>query len=167
MKTIIQRHLPLDTNYTLVDKKYIPISEGIGLCCDNCGKLIANIATVKNATGMTYSIGFDCLETLLINNQLLAGKDIEDYKLFKATLPKIQRFAKRIKEVVTKNKPIGVNVTGIKFDKQVGECYPFYWLVNNATTSRDNDYIKMKDVQLCVVVDTLKNIFPAMQFITH
>lgn len=163
MKAIIQRKLPLTEQYTLIDKKYIPVIESCGIGCDNCGKLIANIATVKTGTNV-YQIGFDCLETILINNQLLCGKDIAEYEVFKKTLPKILRFAKRIKDVIAINAGI-VNVTGIKFDKPMDEFYPFYWLQNNQVTSRDNDYIKMKDVELQTVIDTLKNIFPQMTFI--
>ena len=74
MKAIIERNLPLDVKYILTDKKYIPLADGYGCTCDNCGKLIANIATVKNTNGNSFNIGFDCLETILINNSLLSQK---------------------------------------------------------------------------------------------
>ena len=77
MKQIIQRHLPLDVTYEVIDKKYIPILEGGGCTCDNCGKLIANIATVRSTNG-TYNIGLDCLETFLLNNNLLRGFNSDD-----------------------------------------------------------------------------------------
>jgi hypothetical protein len=163
MKAIIQRKLPLTERYTLIDKKYIPLTESCGIGCDNCGQLIANIATVKTGDKV-YQIGFDCLETLLINNQLLSGKDIAEYEAFKRMLPKILRFAKMIKETIKAHSGL-TSITGIKLDKPMGEFYPFYWLQNNQLTSRDNDFIKMKDVELLTVIGTLNNIFPTLNII--
>ena len=98
MKAIIKRNLSLETKYTVVDKKYIPLENGVGCGCDNCGKLIANIATVKNENNEVFNIGFDCLETLLINNSLLSTNDIADYERIKKMIPKVLRFAKSLKE---------------------------------------------------------------------
>lgn len=161
MKTIIKRNLDLSVNYTLIDKKYIPIEQSIGAyCCDNCGKLIANIATVKSKNG-TYNIGFDCLETLLINNQLLSGLDIQEYERVKKMIPKVLRFAKTIKEMQNK-----YNITGLLFeDKSFGDYFTFYWLVDNQETSRNNDYVKLKDMDFDFLIQTLKNIFPKMKFL--
>ena len=103
MKNVIQRKLPLNVNYTVVDKKYIPLLEGFGCTCDNCGKLIANIATVANPDGVKFNIGFDCLETFLINNNLLSNLDVEDYDKVKKMIPKVLNTAKKIKENITEN----------------------------------------------------------------
>ena len=97
MKTIIKRNLPLDVKYTVLDRKYIPIFESGGCVCDNCGKLIANIALVKSQNGF-YNIGFDCMETFLLNNSLLDGFDIDQHETIKKAIPKIIRFSKQIKE---------------------------------------------------------------------
>lgn len=159
MKTIIQRGLKLDVNYTLIDRKYIPLEQSLGAyCCDNCGKLIANIATVKSVAG-TYDIGFDCLETLLINNQLLSGKDIAEYERVKKMILKVLRFSKYIKDVVSKNE----SVTGIKFETNYfGDYYTFYWLHNHSDKSRNNDYVKLKDMDAGFMIETLRNIFPKL-----
>ena len=164
MKAIIQRGLNLSVNYVLIDKKYIPLEQSIGAyCCDNCGKLIANIATVKSIDG-TFNIGFDCLETILINNKLLSGTDIAEYERIKKTIPKVLRFSKVIKETLSK-----YPITGIKFEKQIyqSDFYPFYWLQNNDTKSRNNDYVKLKDIDFDFLIDTLKNIFPQLTLITE
>lgn len=165
MKRIIERKLPLNTKYSLVDKKYIPLIEGIGTCCDNCGQLIANMATVKNEAGQSYTIGFDCLETFLINNSLLSTGDVVAYEAAKKMLPKILRFSKTIKDTIERNRSI--NITGIRFEKDTypSEFYPFYWLKNDQVTSRDNDYVKLKDVDMIFVIETLKNIFPKLTFL--
>lgn len=163
MKTIIQRSLPLNINYTLIDKKYIPIEQSAGAyCCDNCGKLIANIATVKNTTGDIYNIGFDCLETILINNSLLSSGDIAEYERVKKMIPKVLRFSKYIKEKLSINSHL--NIAGIKFEVPTYQTdwLTFYWLQNNSDKSRDNDNIKLKDVDFDFVIQTIKNIFPKL-----
>lgn len=163
MKQIIQRALPLNTKYVLTDKKYIPLLESFGTCCDNCGKLISNIATVKNENGDSFCIGFDCLETILINNSLLSTNDVQQYERAKKMIPKVLSFSKRIKEVLQKH-----NITGLKFEKRTYESdfFPFYWLHNNSLVSRDNDFVKLKEMDFEFLIATLKNIFPKLTIIT-
>lgn len=159
MKTIIERNLSLNNKYFLIDKKYIPIEVSAGAyCCDNCNKLIANIAVVRSENGNVYNIGFDCLETILINNNLLSTNDIKEYEKIKKMIPKIIRFSKTIKEQLNNYK----NISGIKFEKQTytSDWFTFYWLQNNEITSRNNDNIKLKDVEYDFLILTLKNIFP-------
>ncbi len=160
MKNIIQRHLPLNIKYFVTYKKYIPLSEGYGQCCDNCGQLIANIATVKNEDGKVFNIGFDCLETILINNHLLSAGDVEQYERTKKMIPKIIRFSKVIKEAK--------GVTGLLFEvqKYKSEYFTFYWLFNGQTNSRQNDYVKLKDMNFNFLLTTLKYIFPNIQILT-
>ncbi len=167
MKAIIQRALPLTEKYGLVDKKYIPLVESCGTCCDNCGQLIANIATVRSESGLLFTIGFDCLETLLINNSLLSSGDIAEYEKVRMQLPKIIRASKKLAETLSNNKHI--NITGIKVEKPMflnDKFYPIYWLKNNEANSRDNDYMTIKDADFDLVIDTLKNIFPKLTIIS-
>lgn len=68
-KQVIQRALPLSDKYEIVETYYNSNSKELGetdYCqCENCGKLIANIAVVRNlTTGAKYSIGMDCAKTL-------------------------------------------------------------------------------------------------------
>lgn len=76
-KKIIQRNLPLDVQYSLVKVSYLSLEDGGGCSCENCGKLITNIAHIKSANGTHYNIGLDCLDTLLENNSKLLNS--EDY----------------------------------------------------------------------------------------
>ena len=159
MKRIIQRHLPLDVRYICTDKKYIPLIEGSGCTCDNCGQLLANIATVKSVNGV-YSIGFDCLETVLLNNNLLDGFNIDEFERTKKMIPQVIGFSKKIKEVI-KNSP---QVTGIRFETpDFADWFTFYWLSDSRPY---NDCIKIKGMDFNFLVETLKNIFPKLEIIT-
>jgi hypothetical protein len=63
-KKTIKRNLPIDTTYTLVESFYRSLEDG-GCSCDNCGRLISNIAVVKdNTRGVQYNVGMDCAGTL-------------------------------------------------------------------------------------------------------
>ncbi|MCB0448428.1 MAG: hypothetical protein KDD03_13155 [Gelidibacter sp.] len=96
VKNIVERNLPLNVRYTLIGKNYISLIDGGGTCCANCNKLIANIATVRNEAGKDFNIGLDCLETFLLNNNLLDGKSKEEFLHFKKHLPAYIRNAKKI-----------------------------------------------------------------------
>lgn len=50
--------------YEFVRATYIPLIDSTGTACENCGRVIANIVTVKHNTGQTYIIGQDCAKTL-------------------------------------------------------------------------------------------------------
>lgn len=166
IKQIIKRNLPLNVKYTCIDKKYIPLVDGCGCTCDNCGRLIANIATVKSVNG-TFNIGFDCLETFLLNNNLLDGFDVAEYENVKKWISQTIRVAKKLKETISNNP--NINITGLAFEpvKYTSDYYPFYWLKNNEVTSRDNDYIKAKGIDFNFMLDTLKNIFPKLNIVVN
>jgi hypothetical protein len=55
-----------DTEYSLMDMWYAgSMMDGNGSSCDNCGKLITNMAEVKDLkSGKQYIVGQDCAETL-------------------------------------------------------------------------------------------------------
>lgn len=74
----IDGNVPCNDTYNLVDVYYGSLESG-GYCCDNCGNLIANIATVKsNTTGKQYNIGLDCAETILTYNSAYAWYQIKE-----------------------------------------------------------------------------------------
>ena len=142
MKAIIKRNLPLNVKYNLIDKKYISLVDGFGCTCDNCGKLIANIATVKNDNNNTFNIGFDCLETLLLNNNLLNGKSITEYQNFKSCLPSYIKKSKELKETIINtnlqnlNKIVSIEVDANDFLNEVN-----YW---NGKTDKNGKIISSK-----------------------
>lgn len=162
MKAVIERNLPLNTKYIVTDKKYIPLTEGFGCTCDNCNKLIANIATVKNEAGKSFNIGFDCLETVLINNSLLSTNDIKEYERVKAMIPKVIRFSKTIKENIELNN----GLDGLLFERPSGYFFESGWITYYLLKGNSKPYntnVKLKDMDFDFLLTTLKNIFPKMQ----
>jgi hypothetical protein len=125
--------------------------------------LIAHIATVKNVNGDTFNIGFDCLETLLVNNSLLSAGDIAAYEAVKKMIPPILRWSKTVKDVLKANP----TVTGLRFEKPsyVSDWYTFYWLHNHQTSSRDNSNVKFKNMDLQFLLTTLRAIFPTLDIL--
>ncbi len=161
-KAIIKRNLPLNVKYACIDKKYIPLIDGFGCTCDNCGKLIANIATVKSNNGV-YSIGFDCLETFLLNNNILDGFDKNEIEVVKKRISQIINVSKKLKETIENNK--WVNGMAFEPNKFKSDYYTFYWLQGSDTKGRNNDYVKVKGMDFDFMISTLKNIFPKMRIL--
>lgn len=62
-KKLIQRGLDITVRYELISTYYRSMEEGGG-CCENCGKMISNIAEVKSEDGHKYTVGMDCAATL-------------------------------------------------------------------------------------------------------
>ncbi len=161
-KRIIQRKLPLNVKYVCTDKKYIPLLDGYGIGCDNCGKLIANIAEVKSVNGV-YNIGFDCLETFLLNNNLLENFDINEYEQVKKWISQMLRVSKQIKEALKANENKNVKIVGLSFEQPSTtyktDFYTFYWETDKNVKSRYNDYLKLKNMDFNFMINTLRNIF--------
>lgn len=143
MKKIIERGLDLKVKYSLVGVSYIPVMDS-GTCCDNCGKPISNIAEVKSEKG-NYHIGLDCLETVLINSEMLDSESYLQYMY--SDKPAISR-AKSLRAKILKGKKEnpdytaklaklenkfgfefyikdGSSINGVKYDKPMGWDYRF------------------------------------------
>ena len=124
-KKIIQRNLPLNVKYSLEGITYISVLDG-GCTCDNCGKLISNIATVKSDKG-TYNIGTDCLETLQQNNDLLNCVDYTNY-LFsdKPALQKAKTTRSKILNQQKKNPSFKAKIYILKDGSGFGFSYSIH-----------------------------------------
>ena len=179
MKSIIKRNLDLNVKYNLIDKKYISLIDGNGCICDNCGKLIANIATVKNDNNDTFNIGFDCLETLLLNNNLLNGKSITEYQNFKSFLPSYIKKSKELKDTIKNtnlqnaNKIVSIEVDANDFLNEVNywngkidkngkiisskQYFTFYYIFENG--KKYNSNFKMSnDINVNDFITTIQTI---------
>lgn len=70
------KNLPVG-QYEKIEVNYVPLVESFGTCCDNCGRLIANLVTVKHTeTSQRYIIGQDCAKTLFSDaeNKIIDGQ---------------------------------------------------------------------------------------------
>ena len=63
-KKAARRNLPHDTSYRFL---HAFATGGIenGCPCDNCGKLLSQVAVVESAEGKQYQVGMDCAATLV------------------------------------------------------------------------------------------------------
>lgn len=123
MKNIIQRNLDLKVKYKLLGVSYISIEDG-GCICDNCGRLISNIASIKSIKG-SYNIGTDCLESIIINNELLESGDYLQYLY--SDKPAIAK-AKSLRAKIIKQKKLNPNYTAtlVTFDSRpLGDKFGF------------------------------------------
>jgi len=66
---------------------------------------------------------------------------------------------------MTANKHL--NITGLIFEAQkyTSDWFTFYWAQNNQSTSRDNDNVKLKNMDFDFLIETIKNIFPKLEII--
>ena len=62
MKNIIGK-LPVNQKYQVIDISYSDL-ENSACACDNCGKIISNITTIKNESGAIFNVGLDCAVTM-------------------------------------------------------------------------------------------------------
>ena len=63
-KKVTRRNLPINTTYKLIDSYYTGGILDNPMTCQNCGKPIANIGVVQDASGKKFDVGMDCAETL-------------------------------------------------------------------------------------------------------
>ena len=162
-KRIIQRNLSLAQMYILTGTNYVSIVDGGGCPCDNCGKLIANSAHVKGQTdGKNYTIGFDCLETFLINNQLLSGACIANYEIAKKSMAKAIKIKDSIKSLIAKN-PFLDRVNLIyEYDPNYTHYVTFNFFAGTKQKWNDNEKVKIMDMGLLLSV--LRSVMPNVRF---
>ena len=122
-KRVIERNVPLNQRYEVVSSFYQSLEDGGGAICENCGRLITNVATIKGLTdGRMYSIGMDCAETITsIKDELefyMAKSAFQQAKSARACILKLVKKAKEL------NTPYEVKIktheTEKNFYKQVG-----------------------------------------------
>ena len=64
LKRVVRRNLPINDKYVLIDSFYTSMENGT--CCDNCNKIIANIAVIKNeaTTAIVEPVDTKTIETI-------------------------------------------------------------------------------------------------------
>jgi hypothetical protein len=100
MKKIIRYNLPLNHKYTLIDIEHGTLEDGNVGQCDNCSRVITNIAIVKNELNEVFRIGLDCAETLSYCDNNDRWKIIET----EAYIKRVSRYLRKMKEFIKEGK---------------------------------------------------------------
>lgn len=138
-KKVIQRSLPLDVEYSVVSVSYISLEDGGGCACDNCGKLITNMATVKSSKGQ-YIIGLDCLDTVILNNDLLKGENYLKYLYSdKPAIDKAKSLRAKILKAVKKDSTFRAELVELK------DSFGFRYTIEKTQTRKYNEVTKKLD----------------------
>lgn len=100
-------NLPTDRNYKIKSITYSKLEDGLATCCDNCNKVITNIAQLEDSLNKEWKVGLDCAETLSsIKN------DFDEYwklEAAKETFQKGKSFRSRIlKELKKEHQKIDI-----------------------------------------------------------
>jgi hypothetical protein len=134
----------------------------MGCTCDNCGKLIANIANVKGESSAKFhSIGFDCLETFLINNNILDQKGTEHYQqVVKKSVAKVKKIRETIKDFLKANPFIDA------VELELQSYLPNYITFNYFSGGRQrwNDGTKIKEMDFDMLLASLQSISDKVTF---
>ena len=141
MKKVIQRALPLNIKYKLLCVSYLSIEDGGGCACDNCGKLITNTATIQSYKG-TYTVGLDCLDTLLLNNDLLNSEDYFKYQY--SDKPAIAK-AKALRAKIMKQTKKDSSFKAVLFAPKDKDYFGFSFKVEVIKTYKYNGETKSLD----------------------
>lgn len=92
-KKIIERNLKFSDQYVYIDTKRGSILDGDVTCCDNCGKIIANIChVVRKSDNKHFYIGTDCAETLSKAKVLYNNGSQSDFYIDMYALGVVNRF---------------------------------------------------------------------------
>ncbi len=114
------KNLP-EGQYTHIKSTYISLIDGMGCTCDNCGRLIANLVTVKNeGENKQYIIGQDCAKTLFSEEENKSiDRAIKAEKRRVEQAPKIAEKAKRnaaLNELMRESDKAGISNANINSD---------------------------------------------------
>lgn len=118
-KKVIARALPINTTYKILSSYYLSIEEGGGRCCENCGRLITNIAEIESKEGNKYLVGMDCAGTL---SGISGNFDFEYIHKANFAAAKAARAAivKAIKQGKVKNLTASSSINTGNFYKEIG-----------------------------------------------
>lgn len=104
-KKLIERNLPFSGRYVYLGITRGNIMDGQFCTCDNCGKLITNMVTVKDRESLkSYTIGTDCAETLAKAKCLYNNGTQTDYWLDIYSYNQVARFVTELNAGATLEK---------------------------------------------------------------
>lgn len=125
-KKYIKYSLPAD-KYEIVDT--FSLGEDDYITCDNCGKVIKNIAVVQNSKGKRYCVGMDCAETLSGITQDDIDYWNDSFVRAKSIRTKIRKYTKkgaiiRVQNMMGK-KNIYVDILKVENPECLGDYYSY------------------------------------------
>src|SRR3990167_3450645 len=104
-KRIIGR-LPVNVRYTVIDTAYKAKDAIDFSVCDNCGKIISNIAIIENEQNQRYSVGLDCASTMQLYRNDQVFNVIEAKKLLARRARFVKWYRNEYKSHVIENNGI-------------------------------------------------------------
>lgn len=116
-----QHALPHDTTYSLIRTYHTGgLENGVG--CQNCGKVLTNVAEVENAGGQRYLVGLDCAATLATVNPFEFNAAAESFNLGKKVRAAILKYGKKfgneftleVYEFVNRDGQVEVSLNGLR-----------------------------------------------------
>jgi len=145
-KKLIERNLKFTDKYIYLSIKRGNIIDGDCTCCDNCGKIIANIVNVvRNSDKKHFYIGTDCAETLSKAKVLFNNGQATDFYVDMYALSMVNRFVtqyNKTPELVDINTfKAEIIVTELKDGKVKTKEYSCY--MNDLKTFQPNIYNRL------------------------
>ena len=138
---VARRNLPINIKYNLVSITEHSDCPGV---CENCGKLIVNIATIDNGI-RRYDVGLDCAETLSYTDNSVYFQILEQT----AMLRKINAFKSDMRKLLANNTLsifIG-NCLVYVYDKKIEQKnYSYKYKISRETFDKYVDHNKYKSV---------------------
>lgn len=113
--------LPVNVNYQVIGIDYQSLEDNAG-ACDNCGKIISNMATIKNEAGAIYTVGLDCASTM----QLYKNDAIFNLIEAKKELARRAKFVKWVRTSQKEGKFSIVKSSGTREDGTEWAEFSFY-----------------------------------------
>jgi hypothetical protein len=110
--------LPVNVKYKINSINYLPCE--CATVCDNCGKIISNIANISNENGKTFSVGLDCADTMSCYNNNEEHQLLEHKKI-------LARRAKFVKWFKTEYKSHFIRDNNIWFYKSMQTEWQSFW----------------------------------------
>lgn len=136
MKKIIGK-LPVNVKYNVVNIDYKPKDAIDYTICDNCGKIISNIAIMEDEDKKRFSVGLDCASTM----QLYQNNEI--FNLIQAK-KELARRAKFVRWFNKEYKGHIIDEGNIWFYKSKVTEWQHYWIYRMNLEHFKNNYPTLK-----------------------
>lgn len=116
-----QHALPHNTTYSLASTFHTGGLEN-GVPCQNCGKVLTNVAVVKNTAGDSFQVGLDCAATLATVNPFEFNAAEEAFGMGKKVRAAILKYSKKfgaefsleVYEFTNRDNQVEISLNGVR-----------------------------------------------------